>query len=115
MAYAGSNNGTMKELADGLGVLTKPEEISKEFAQLLKEMKTDSVTLKTAQGLLIKEKDVVSEEYIKTVQDGFAGDVFYVSKDCAQAINKWVAKHTNDMIKELVSQVFFFDRVYMCI
>lgn len=106
MVYAGSKNATMKELADGIGFLKNPAETSKEFAQLLEELKTDSVMLKTAQGLLIKEKDVISNEFIKTVKDEFTGEVFYASKDCAQAINKWVANHTNGMIKELVSHVF---------
>jgi serine protease inhibitor len=121
MVYCGSNNNTAKQMADFFGHKIEPKVVfacflifllKLQFPQVFQHVMVDfeeyarDIELKTAQGMLIANNELVSDDYIKILTDYFDADVFYGDRENAIGlINNWVAKHTNGKIEKLLSDV----------
>jgi serine protease inhibitor len=113
MAYAGAQGTMATQMAKVLHFTLEPEALHSAFASLVEHFqeiqKKGDVALNVANALWIQQDVELLEEFLNIIKTYYGSNLFQVNfKEAIEVarieINNWVAKATNDKIKELIAQ-----------
>ncbi len=111
MAYAGAKGNTEKEMAKVLHLSSKEPLLHQSFRDLYRHFKEIQskklLILKISNALWIQSDYKLKQDFTRLCRDYYASDLFYVNyeKDperCRLKINKWIAKKTQNKIREIL-------------
>ena len=118
MAHAGAKSKTEKELAKVLHLSSKGPLLHQSFNDLysrLKEIQSKkSIILKMANALWVQSEYKFKQDFAKLCRDSYLSGLFRVNyeKDperCRLKINKWIAKQTENKIRDILHPGFIDD------
>jgi serpin B len=111
MAYAGAKGNTEKEMAKVLHLSSKGPLLHQSFKDLYRRFKEiqskKSLILKIANALWIQSDYKLKQDFTKLCRDYYISDLFYVNyekdpKRCRLKVNKWIAKQTENKIRDIL-------------
>ena len=116
MPYAGAQGATAAQMAQTLHLTLKPKALHPAIAALAKHFqamqKQGDVTLNVANALWVEKDSKLRKGFAKLMKTYYGANVFPVKfKEAAEQVrldvNAWVAKATNDKIKDVIAPGVF--------
>lgn len=102
LAYHGARGETALQMADALGYPSDDAEGTTRALMAAAVSDDNRIKLSAANSVWVQQGYKVLDEYLRKVGEMARRTDFRAAKAAADEINKWIAEHTNDLIKDLV-------------
>jgi serpin B len=102
LVHAGAKGRTAKQLAAAMDYPTDDPETTSALMSLAQLPGDSDIRLSAANAAWIQRGHAVLDEYRRRLGDLFRETDFAFAEAASAEINDWIAKHTNDLIRDLV-------------